>query len=500
MPSPQSNNPRPAAAVIGAGFGGLAAAIRLQARGYATTLFERLPEPGGRAGVLRDRGYTFDTGPTVITAPFLIDELFALHGESRPASLRIVPVDPFYRVLLPDGSTFNYHGGQERLEAEIARFNPRDVPGYRRLLRLTERFCDRAFVDLADKPFTTLGDMLRVAPELAWLRADRSAFRLVARHIRDPRLRRVFSFNSLLIGGHPFRISAIYSMIHALERRWGMHYVMGGTTELVAALAALFSRMGGALRLNEGVRRIATDGRAVTGLDLENGGHWQGRVVVSNADTARTCTRLLAGAPRLAWPDDRILAMRQSMSLFLVYFGASRQWPGIAHHTIILCNRYRELLNDIFDRKLLPRDLSLYLHAPSVTDPAVAPPGHSAFYVLAPVPNNASEINWTAEKDRYAEAVLDALDPVLPGLRAHLTVRHIATPDDFEHRLDSHLGNGFQFEPTLLQSAWFRPQNQFPDFDGLYLVGAGPQPRARVPRVHCSAKVLDRVVPPAAPA
>jgi len=486
---------RPDAAVIGAGLGGLAAAIRLQARGHATTLFERCPAPGGRAGVIRQDGFTFDTGPTVITAPFMIDDLFACAGETRPANLQIVPVDPFYRVHLHDGSIFNYRGEEEALLTEIAKFCPGDVDGYKRMHPKMELFCQRAFVELGTQPFTRIGDMLRVAPELAMLRADRSVASFVASHIRDPRLRRVFTFNSLLIGGHPFRVSAIYAMIHALERRWGMHYVMGGTGELVRHLAELFVRIGGTMRLGCGARRIHAPDRRVRGLDLDDGSRWEGGLVVSNADTANTYRLLMADAPRRVWTDRRLARMRYTPGLFLVCFGTDHPYPDLAHHTILLAERYRELLDDIFDRGALPDPLSLYLHAPSRSDPSLAPPGGEAFYVLAPVPNLAvGQVDWAACKERLADAVLAQLESICPGLRDHVVTRAIWTPLEYERVLGSYHGSGFQFEPTLTQSAWFRPHNVSEEAEGLYLVGAGTHPGAGVPGVFCSAQLVERVL------
>ncbi len=483
------------AAVIGSGFGGLAAAIRLQARGHQTTLFERCQQAGGRAGVIRDQGFTFDTGPTVITAPFMIDDLYTCAGEQRPESLRIVPVDPFYRVHLHDGSVFNYRGDEASLLAEIEKFSPADVEGYKRMHPRMEEFCQRAFVELGTYPFTRATDMLRVAPELAMLRADRSVASFVGSYIRDPRLRRVFTFNSLLIGGHPFRVSSIYAMIHALERRWGMHYVMGGTNELVRHLVDLFVRLGGTLRLGCGVKKIIAPNRAVRGLDLEDGSHWEGSLVVSNADTANTYRLLMADAPRRVWTDRRLERMAYTPGLFLICFGTDRKYPELAHHTILLAERYRELLDDIFDRGVLPDPLSLYLHAPSRNDPSLAPEGGEAFYVLAPVPNlSRGLVDWDSCKERLADSVLAQLEGVAPGLRSHIVNRHIWTPLEYERVLGSYHGSGFQFEPTLLQSAWFRPHNISEEAEGLYLVGAGTHPGAGVPGVLCSAELLEKVL------
>ena len=484
------------AIVIGSGFGGLAAAIRLQARGYRTMLVEADAQPGGRARVHRQDGFTFDAGPTILTAPFLVDELFALAGKRTADRLRIVPVSPFYRIVFPDGRTFDYTGNSASIEAEIARFDPADIPGYRAFVKHSEAVFNRAFVDLADAPFSRLWDMIRVAPDLIRLRSDRSVHALVARHIRHPLLRQVFSFHPLLVGGNPFAASSIYSMIHYLERKWGVHFVMGGTGELVRALAELFQEMGGTLRLGARVEEIEVERGQVVGIALAGGERLPARVVVSNADVANTYRKLLPGVRRRKWTDRRLARMRYSMGLFVLHFGTDRTWPELAHHTIVLTERYRELLADIFDQKILADDFSLYLHAPTRTDPSLAPPGCETFYVLSPVPNLAGNVDWAAKAEPYAEAILAALETVCPDLRRHVVTRKIVTPVDFEQELDAYLGSAFQFEPILTQSAWFRPHNVSEEVRGLYFAGAGTHPGAGVPGVLSSAKLLDRVIPP----
>ncbi|SDT85726.1 phytoene desaturase [Verrucomicrobium sp. GAS474] len=496
------------ALVVGSGFGGIAAAIRLQARGYRTTLLEARDQPGGRAYVWRQDGFTFDAGPTILTAPFLIDELFALAGKKTADHLRIVPCHPFYRILFPDGKRFDYTGDGEEIAAEVGRFSPADVAGYRRFAERSEAILKRAFLDLADQPFSTFADMVRVAPDLIRLRSFESVHALVARHIGDPQLRQVFSFHPLLVGGNPYAVSSIYSMIHALEKRWGVHFAIGGTGALVTALIDLFEGMGGEVRLNAPVEEILVRqgiGRkrpVVEGVRLRGGGNLHGerlgaRVVVSNADTATTYRKLLPAWARKRWTGARLDGMRYSMGLFVLYFGTNRTYPDLAHHTILLTERYRELLADIFERKILADDFSLYLHAPTRTDPSLAPPGHEAFYVLSPVPNRLGQIDWENKKEAYAEAILKVVEErCCPGLRAHVVTRRISTPADLEREQQVHLGAAFQFEPTLTQSAWFRPHNVSEDVDGLYLVGAGTHPGAGVPGVLSSAKVLDRVIPP----
>ena len=483
------------AVVIGSGFGGIASAIRLQARGYQVTLLEMRDKPGGRGYVYEQDGFTFDAGPTIITAPFLIDELYALSGRNSQDYLKIVPCSPFYRIYFHDGRHFDYTGNEEHIISEIKRFNPEDVPGYLRFVGKSRAVFDRAFTELADVPFNTVTDMLRVAPDLAKLRADQSVYKMVSMFFKDEHLREVFSFHPLLIGGNPFQSSSIYSMIHYLERKWGVHYAMGGTGSVVQGLVRLFEDMGGKVMLNTRATEIEiTDGRA-TGVALADGSRLPAHVVVSNGDVANTYRKLVAPQWRKKWTDPKLEKMRYSMGLFVLYFGTDRQYPELAHHTIILTKRYRELLEDIFSRKVLAEDFSLYLHAPTRTDPTMAPPGCECFYVLSPVPNLQGNIDWEEVKHRYAEKILESLEMHCPNLRSHIVTQRIMTPLDFESELDAYAGSAFQFEPILTQSAWFRPHNKSEDVEGLYFVGAGTHPGAGLPGVISSAKVLDRVVP-----
>jgi phytoene desaturase len=498
IPSAATGATRPNAVVIGSGFGGIAAAIRLQARGYQVTLLEMRDQPGGRAYVYRQDGFTFDAGPTILTAPFLIDELFALGGRRTEDYVKIVPCHPFYRIVFHDGRTFDYTGDEAEILAEIRRFNPADAPGYLQFVKRSRAIFDRAFTDLADQPFTHIWDMLKIAPDLVRLQAHHSVYRLVSRYIKDPALRQVFSFHPLLIGGNPFQASSIYSMIHYLERRWGVHFAMGGTGAVVDGLLALFAEMGGKLLLNSRAAEIVIDGKAqVQGVRLTNGQMLAAQVVVANGDVANTYRKLVPSRFRRKWTDRKLARQRYSMGLFVIYFGTNRTYPNLAHHTIILTERYQELLADIFSRKQLARDFSLYLHAPTRTDPSLAPPGGECFYVLSPVPNLRGQTDWAREKERYADAILESLEQphLCPDLRRHIVTRRIFTPLDFETDLDAYAGSAFQFEPILTQSAWFRPHNVSEDVHGLYLVGAGTHPGAGVPGVLSSAKLLDRVIP-----
>jgi len=490
-----ATTPRPPALVIGSGFGGLAAAIRLQARGYDTTILEMRDKPGGRAYVFEDRGFTYDAGPTIITAPFLIDELFALAGKRTEDYVRIVPVTPFYRIVFPDGRAFDYDGDEAQIIAQIEKFNPADVPGYLQFVAKSRAIFERAFIELADKPFSSFADMVRVAPDLIRLRSHESVFKLVSRYVKDPLLQQVFSFHPLLVGGNPFQSSSIYAMIHYLERKWGVHFAMGGTGALVQGLLRLFTEMGGKLRLNSRVAQLLVEDGTARGVRLDSGEELAATVIVSNADVANFYKKAVPAAARKKWTDRRLDRMCYSMSLFLIYFGTDRTWPDLAHHTIVLTERYRELLADIFQKKILADDFSLYLHAPTRTDPSLAPPGCECFYVLSPVPNLGGKVDWNAVKERYADAILASLEKLCPDLRRHIVSRLIWTPLDFETQLDAHLGSAFQFEPILTQSAWFRPHNVSEDVKNFFLVGAGTHPGAGVPGVLSSAKLLERVLP-----
>jgi len=481
--------------VIGSGFGGLATAIRLQCRGYSVDLLEMRDKPGGRAYVYEQDGFRFDAGPTILTAPFLLDELFELAGRRMQDYVRIVPCDPFYRIRFHDGRVFNYTGDEAEIVAEIRKFNPGDVAGYLEFVKRSRAIFDRAFTDLADKPFSHFTDMLVIAPDLLRLQSHLSVHSLVSRYIQDPCLRQVFSFHPLLIGGNPFQSSSIYSMIHHLEKKWGVHSAMGGTAAVVAALVRLFEESGGRLHLNARVEEIEIESGAARGVRLADGRRFPARTVVSNADVANTYRRLVPAEWRGKWTDRRLERMRYSMGLFVIYFGTNRTYPDLAHHTILLGPRYRGLLDDIFCKKVLAEDFSLYLHAPTRTDPSLAPPGHENMYVLSPVPNLQGEIDWENVKERYADRILESLEAICPDLRRHVVTRRIVTPVDFERDLDAYSGSAFQFEPILTQSAWFRPHNVSEDIEGLYFAGAGTHPGAGVPGVLSSARLLDRVIP-----
>ncbi len=483
------------AIVIGSGFGGLAAAIRLQVKGYQTTILEMRDKPGGRAYVYEINGYTFDAGPTIITAPFLIDELFTLAGKKTSDYVSLVPCSPYYRISFSDGRFFDYTGNESEIIAQIKKFNPDDVDGYLQFVAQSKKIFDKAFLELADVPFSHFTDMLKVAPDLVRLSSYRSVFQMTARYIKHPFLQQVFSFHPLLVGGNPFQSSSIYSMIHYLERKWGVHFAMGGTGALVKALVQLFQELGGELRLNTKVEKILIENGKAQGARLATGEKLLSAIVVSNGDVANTYRKLIDPQHRHKWTDRKLEKMRYSMSLFLIYFGTDILYPQLAHHTIVLGKRYKELLADIFQRKILASDFSLYLHAPTRTDPSLAPRGCESMYVLSPVPHLGGKIDWEAVKEKYADVILASLENLCPNLRQHITTKLIFTPLDFEKDLDAYLGSAFQFEPLLTQSAWFRPHNVSEDVENLYFVGAGTHPGAGLPGVLSSAKVLDRVIP-----
>ena len=482
--------------VIGAGFGGLAAAIRLRAQGHDVTLVERRDKPGGRAYVFEQDGFVFDAGPTIITAPWLIHELFELAGRRTDDYVSLVPLDPFYNIRFEDGSVFRYTGRRGDVVDEVGRFNPDDVPGYLRFARHADEIF-RAGMALIDQPFTRLGDMARVVPDLVRLRADRSVAALVERHLRDERLRQVFSFHPLLVGGNPFRSTAIYALIHTLEQRWGVWFAIGGTGALVRALARLFEELGGTLLLDAGAEEIAVDPRTglATGVRLAGGVWLPADAVVSNADVAYTYLKLVPPAARRRWTDRRVRRQRYSMSLFVLYFGTDRRYEDVAHHEILMGPRYRGLLDDIFTHKRLARDFSLYLHRPTATDPSLAPPGCDAWYVLSPVPHLGGGTDWATAAKPYRDAIVRYLEErYLPGLSRHIVTERAVDPRYFRDELNSHLGSAFSVEPILTQSAWFRPHNRSEDVPNLYFAGAGTHPGAGIPGVLSSGKIVAEMI------
>ena len=484
------------AVVIGSGFGGLAAAIRLGAKGYRVTVLEKLDAPGGRAYVFRKDGFTFDAGPTIVTAPFLFEELWRLCGRRMSDDVTLIPVSPFYRIRFDDGSHFDYSGDPASMRAEIARISPEDVDGYDAYMKVSEAIFKVGFEQLGDVPFSKWTDMLKIAPEMIRLSSHRSVYSVVSKFFKHPHLRIVFSFHPLLIGGNPFTASSIYCLIAFLERRWGVHFAMGGTGRLVEGLVKLIHGQGGTLRFRQDVREIIVRNGAACGVRLASGEVLDADIVVSNADSATTYRYLLPAAARSRWSDNKIERARYSTSLFVWYFGTRKKYPDVLHHTMLLGPRYKELLHDMFTRKVLADDFSLYLHHPTVADPSLAPDGCDAFYVLSPVPNLESGTDWSVTAETYRRAIAQRLsDTVLPDLENQIVTSHLLTPQDFQDRLSSFRGAAFGLEPVLTQSAWFRPHNLSEDVKQLYLVGAGTHPGAGLPGVLSSARILDSIVP-----
>ncbi len=544
------------AVIIGSGVGGLSLGIRLQSLGFDTTIVEKLDGPGGRAYVRRARGFTFDMGPTVITVPHFIEELFALEqgvsnlnlpdypsevfpnaptpgkrgvpiplpkgerlGEGKPQStctshyVNIVPILPFYRIYFEDGSYFDYDGDPARTREQIKAIEPADLEGYERFHADAKAIFERGFLELGYTYFDNIGSMLAVASDLLKLDAVRTLFSFTSKYFKSDKLRQVFSFEPLLVGGNPLAVPAIYAMIHFVEKTWGIHFAMGGTGALIKGFVQKFEELGGAMRYNNEVKRIlVTDpngkepsrfGRRVArGVVLADGAVLDADIVISNGDYANTYRQLIDPKYRLFNTDARVRRMRQSMSLVVIYFGFKadgNEAAKLRHHNIILGPRYEELLTEIFERKVLSPDFSQYLHVPTLTDPSLAPEGHHAAYTLIPVPNksgNGAQWDWSLEGPKLVDTVLRFLDErgYIPGLCERLVYKSFITPDYFEGTLNSYVGNAFGPEPVLTQSAYFRPHNKSEDIENMYLVGAGAQPGGGTPRVMMSAKMTARVI------
>jgi phytoene desaturase len=487
---------KPVAIVIGSGFGGLAAAVRLGARGYAVRILERLDAPGGRAYVHRMDGFTFDAGPTIVTAPFLFEELWSLCGRRLADDVDLRPMKPFYKIRFPDGATFSYSSDRAAMRAEVERFSPGEADHFDAFLAMSEAIYRIGFEKLGDEPFNSIFDMAKIAPELIRLQGYRSVYSVVSSFFKDERLRTVFSFHPLLIGGDPFRASSIYCLIAFLETTFGVHSAIGGTGALARGLVGLIESQGGEIRYRADVSQILVEGGKAVGVELSDGERLRADIVVSNADSAWTYRHLVPASARRRWTDAKLKRAKYSMGLFLWYFGTDRRYDEVGHHTILMGPRYRELLKDIFRRKKLSEDFSLYLHRPTATDPSVAPPGCDAFYVLSPVPNLQGGQDWSVEAETYRRRIESWLEAnLLPDLSRHIVVSKVTTPVDFRDRLNATHGEGFGLEPLLTQSAWFRPHNRSEEVENLFLVGAGVHPGAGLPGVLSSARVLDKVAP-----
>ena len=478
------------AVIIGAGFGGLALGIRLQSAGIATTIVEARDKPGGRAYAWQRDGFTFDAGPTVITAPEVLRELWRLSGREMADDVTLVPVDPFYRLSWPDGTSFDYTNDDTRLRSEIAKLEPADIAGYARFLQYSTAVYDEGYVRLGTEPFLDWRSMAKAAPALVQHQAWRSVYATVSRFVKNEKLRQALSFHTLLVGGNPMTASAVYALIHKLEREGGVWFAMGGTGQLVAGMARQFERLGGTLRLNARVETIETLGDRATGVTLAGGDTIPADAVASNADLVHTYRHLLRGSRSAQRQADRLERKRFSPSLFLVHFGIKGSWPGIPHHMILFGPRYQGLLADIYDHGLLSEDLALYLHHPTVTDPDLAPPGHSTFYALAPVPHLGKfPADWEQVRPILEKRILDEVGRrLIPDIHERIVTKFSYAPNDFREDLGAHLGSAFSLEPILTQSAWLRAHNRDDSIPNLYLVGAGTHPGAGIPGVVASAK------------
>lgn len=481
---------QPTAAVIGAGFGGIALAIRLQSAGFQTTLVDNRDKPGGRAYVYRDKGYTFDGGPTVITDPNCLKELWELSGRDMVDYVELLPVTPFYQLCWEDGDTFDYVNDLKALEAQIAARNPDDVEGYRRFFDYTKDVYVEGYEKLGTVPFLDFKSMIAAAPQLMRLQAFKSVYSRVSDFIKDEKLRMVFSFHSLLVGGNPFSTSSIYTLIHALEREGGVWFAKGGTGSLINGMIKLFEDLGGEVRLSTEVTEIHTEGDRITGMSAEDGWSMTADLVASNADVVHTYKKLLGHHSRGRKQGVALGKKRHSMSLFVIYFGLKAKHPDLKHHMVLFGPRYKDHINEIFGDDKLADDFSLYLHAPSVTDNNLAPEGCSAYYVLSPVPHlGHADIDWDVEGPKYRDKILGYLEErYIPNLKRDLDTVRILTPFDFRDEMNAHHGSAFSIEPILTQSAWFRPHNRDDVIDNLYIVGAGTHPGAGIPGVVGSAK------------
>ena len=482
--------------VIGSGFGGIAAALRLRAKNYEVTLLEKHPDLGGRARVFKKNNFIYDGGPTVVTAPYLLEELFALFNKNISDYAKIVPLELWYRFVFEDGSSFDYSGNEVSMKNQIENLSKDDFSGYEKLLSFTEKIFDKGFTELSTKPFNEISFMIKQIPSLLKLRSYQSVYKLVSSFISNDKLRRVFSMHPLLVGGNPFTTTSIYTLILFLEKKWGIHYSMGGTGNIIKGLEKLMSEENIKVFKNSEATEIISENKKIKGVKINNKNILECDYVVCNSDPPNVYNNLIKSKKNYGFLfNEKIKRMNYSMGLFVYYFGSKKQYKDVAHHTICFGNSYKEHLNKIFDQKILSDDISYYLHRPSATDPSMAPEGQDAFYVLVPVPNNLSGINWSDEGEKFKELVLNKMDKtVLPGIKENVVSDFYLTPDYFANELSTLHGSGFSIQPQFTQSAYFRFHNKSEVFDNLYFVGAGTHPGAGMPGVLSSAKVLDELL------
>jgi phytoene desaturase len=482
--------------VIGSGFGGIASALRMRAKGYQVTLLEKHPDLGGRARVFKKDGFTYDGGPTVITAPYLFEELFSLFNKKISDYAKIIPLDLWYRFIFEDKTSFDYTGNEQNMEKEIQKFSKDDVHGYKKLVKFTEKIFDKGFTELSSKPFNNVKFMMKQIPALLKLKSYQSVYKLVSSYISNEKLKKVFSMHPLLVGGNPFTTTSIYTLILFLEKKWGIHYSMGGTGSVVNALEKLMKEENVEIIKNAEVTEILNTDNQITGVRINDEKEIHGDYVICNSDPPNVYKNIIKSKNKYSFLfNQKVKRMNYSMGLFVYYFGSKRKFKDVAHHTIYFGKSYKEHLNKIFDKKELSDDISYYLHRPSATDPSMAPEGHDAFYVLVPVPNNLSGIDWSKEGERFKDLVLTKMDQtVLPGIKENVVSDFYLTPDYFEKELATLHGSGFSIQPKFTQSAYFRFHNKSEIFDNLYFVGAGTHPGAGMPGVLSSAKVLDELL------
>jgi phytoene desaturase len=485
------------AIVIGSGFGGLALAIRLQSAGIETTIVESRDKPGGRAYYWEKDGFTFDAGPTVITDPNCLKELWSLSGRDMAEDVTLDPVMPFYRLNWPDGTNFDYSNDNVSLTAEIAKLNPADVAGYAKFLEYSAGVYHEGYEKLGHVAFLDFKSMLKAAPSLMKYQAWRSVYSMVSSFVQNEKLREALSFHTLLVGGNPMNTSAIYALIHKLEKDGGVWFARGGTNRLIAGMITQFERLGGKLRLGDAVVEITTLGDKATGVVTKSGWHAEADAVVSNADIVHTYKSLLGKTGRGQRAAAAVQRKSFSPSLFVVHFGIKGSWPGIPHHMILFGPRYKGLLDDIYKHGVLPQDFSLYLHHPTVTDPSMAPEGCSTFYALAPVAHmGKAPLDWDGEiGELFKERILDEIEKrLIPDIRSRVVTEFHYAPTDFGRDLNAHLGSAFSLEPVLWQSAYMRTHNRDDVIPNLYFVGAGTHPGAGIPGVVGSAKATAKLM------
>lgn len=478
------------ACVIGAGFGGLALAIRLQSAGVQTTVVEARDKPGGRAYYWQRDGFTFDAGPTVITDPDCLRELWALSGHDISEDVDLMPVMPFYRLNWPDGTNFDYSNNEEQLFSAIAELNPADVAGYQRFSEYAEGVYEEGYVKLGHVPFLDFKSMMKAAPALVKKQAWRSVYSIVSSYVENEKLREALSFHTLLVGGNPMTTSSIYALIHKLEKDGGVWWARGGTNRLIAGMVTHFERLGGTIRLGDPVTRIHTVGSRASEVETASGWKQRFDAVASNGDLMHSYKALLGDTKRGKSYARSLSRKSWSPSLFVVHFGIEGTWPGIPHHMILFGPRYKGLLEDIYEHGVLPEDFSIYLHHPSVTDPSVAPEGMSTFYALVPVAHMGKlSVDWKTMGPVLEKRILDEVERrLIPGLQGRIVTKFHYAPSDFNTDLSAYMGSAFSLEPVLTQSAYFRGHNRDDVIENFYLVGAGTHPGAGIPGVVGSAK------------